>query len=96
MNIIISQALATGLPVITTRHSGLPDQVIEGKNGFLVDEGDFTSLAERIIYFMDHPEIWAQMSAFGLHHVQANYDTAVLIEKQIHYYNKILDEHNKE
>ena len=55
MNTIISQALATGLPVITTRHSGLPDQVIDGKNGFLVDEGDFTSLAERIIYFMDHP-----------------------------------------
>ena len=95
MNTIISQALATGLPVITTRHSGLPDQVIDGKNGFLIDEGDFTSLAERIIYFMDHPEIWAQMSAFGLHHVQDNYDAAGLIEKQIQYYNELLNEDDK-
>ncbi len=92
MNIIISQALASGLPVITTKHSGLPDQVIDGKNGFLVDEGDFQSLAERILYFMDHFEIWPQFSAYGRNHVQEKYDTAKLIDKQIEFYNELLKE----
>lgn len=92
MNVIISQALATGLPVITTKHSGLPDQVKDGKNGYLVDEGDFRSLAERILYFMDHLEIWPQFSAYSRKHVMENYDSAKIIDKQIQYYDELLRE----
>ena len=58
MNLVITQALATGLPVITTRHSGLPDQVKDGVNGWLVDEGDYQTLAKKIVYFLDRPELW--------------------------------------
>ena len=96
MNVIISQALATGLPVIATRHSGLPDQVIDGKNGFLVSEGDFKSLAKKILYFMDHVEIWTQFSIFGRNHVREKYDCAKLIDKQIKYYDEILREKHTE
>ena len=92
MNVIISQALATGLPVITTRHSGLPDQVIDGKNGFLVEEGDFRSLAKKILYFMDHFEIWAQFSVFSRKHVKEKFDSTKLIDKQIQYYDEVLKE----
>jgi colanic acid/amylovoran biosynthesis glycosyltransferase len=94
MNTIISQALATGMPVITTKHSGLPDQVIDGKNGFLVDEGDFESLAERILYFMEHCEIWPQFSSFGRLHVQDNYEADRLIDKQIQYYKELVHVNN--
>lgn len=92
MNVIISQALATGLPVITTNHSGLPDQVIDGKNGFLVEEGDFKSLAEKILYFMDHCEMWAQFSIFSRNHVKEKYDSTKLIDMQIQYYDEVLKE----
>ncbi len=92
MNVVISQALATGLPVIATKHSGLPDQVKDGKNGFLVDEGDFSALAERILYFMDHPELWSQFSVFGRNHAKEEYDGNKLIDKQIQYYDEILRE----
>jgi colanic acid/amylovoran biosynthesis glycosyltransferase len=90
MNLVISQALATGLPVITTMHSGLPDQVIDGKNGFLVPEGDYEGLAERIIYFLDHPEQWPLFSSFGRKHVEDHYDSDRLINKQIECYKEIL------
>ena len=90
MNTVISQALATGLSVITTRHSGLPDQVIPGKNGFLVNEGDYNNLAEKILYYMDHPEVWPDFSKYGRNHVKENYDSTRLIEKQINYYYQIL------
>ncbi len=92
MNVVISQALATGLPVIATKHSGLPEQVIDGKNGFLVDEGDFRALAEKILYFIDHFEIWPQFSVFGRNHVEEKYDSAELIDKQIKYYDELLRE----
>jgi len=90
MNVVISQALATGLPVIATKHSGLPDQVIDGKNGFLVDEGDFRSLAEKILHFIVHPHIWPQLSISGRNHVKEKYDSDTLIDEQIQCYEEIL------
>ena len=90
MNVIISQALATGLPVITTKHSGLPDQVKDGKNGFLVDEGNYELLAEKIIYMIEHPELWSGMGRRGREHVLLNYNSETLIEKQIDLYKEIL------
>jgi colanic acid/amylovoran biosynthesis glycosyltransferase len=90
MNTIITQALATGLPVITTYHSGLNDQVKEGKNGFLVKEGDYKALAQKILYFMDHPELWGDLSKFGRRHVESHYDSRELIDRQIENYHNVL------
>lgn len=84
------QALATGLSVIATRHSGFSDQIKDGKNGFLVDEGDYQALAEKILYMMDHPELWPQFGRFGREYMAAHYDSRPLIDKQISYYQKIL------
>jgi len=91
MNVIISQALATGLPVITTKHSGLPEQVKDGHNGFLIEEGNYEALAEKILYMIEHPELWADLGKNGRDHVQKNYNSRDLIEKQIKFYNEIIN-----
>lgn len=91
MNTVISEALATGLPVIATRHGGLTEQVVDGRNGFLVDEGDFRALAERLVYFMEHAEEWPAMSDSARRHVLAHYDASKLIERQIDLYRELLE-----
>jgi colanic acid/amylovoran biosynthesis glycosyltransferase len=88
MNTIFSQAMATGMPIVTTDHSGLPDQVIDGKNGSIVPEGDFEALADKIIFLMDHPELWPAYGRFGRSRAAENYDSGKLIERQIEYYLK--------
>ena len=46
------EAMATGLPVLTTLQNGAAELIVEGKNGFLVREAtDSTSLAEKIRTF---------------------------------------------
>lgn len=91
MTLSVMQALATGLPAIVTRHSGFSDQVIEGKNGYLVPEGDYRALAERILYYIQHPEGWPRMSIHARAHVQNTYDARVLIGKQIDLYHSLLN-----
>lgn len=86
MNYVVSQALATGLAVIATRHSGLPEQVLDGENGFLVDEGDYRALAERILTLSCHPELLAELGASGREHVSEHYNSAKLIERQLSAY----------
>ncbi len=91
MNVIISQSLATGLPVITTRHSGLPEQVKDGESGFLVNEGDWKDLAEKIVYMLEHPEVWPEMGRKGREHVIKNYNSEILMDKQIDLYKKLVN-----
>lgn len=42
----IQEAMAHGMAVVSTRHAGIPEAVIEGKTGLLVDEGDARGMAD--------------------------------------------------
>jgi glycosyltransferase involved in cell wall biosynthesis len=45
---VVVEAAASGLPVVATHHSGIPEAVIDGETGFLVPEGNAAALAERL------------------------------------------------
>jgi len=91
MTTSVLHALATGLPTITTNHGAFSEQIVEGKNGFMVSEGDYRALAERIIYMMEHPEVWADFGRFGRKHVDVNFNFEQIVEKQAQLYRDILD-----
>lgn len=45
----IQEAMANALPVISTRHSGIPEAVADGETGLLIDEGDVAGMAEAML-----------------------------------------------
>jgi glycosyltransferase involved in cell wall biosynthesis len=45
----ICEAMASGLPVISTWHSGIPELIDDGENGFLAGENDIDSLYDRMV-----------------------------------------------
>jgi glycosyltransferase involved in cell wall biosynthesis len=57
----ILEAGASGLPVISTRHAGIPDVVVEGETGFLVDEGDVESMASHMLQIAQDPDLAASL-----------------------------------
>jgi glycosyltransferase involved in cell wall biosynthesis len=58
---VIPQALACGLPVICTTHSGGDDLVRDGVNGFVVPIRDPHALAERLAALRDDPDLLSRM-----------------------------------
>lgn len=50
------EAMAVGRAVITTDVPGCRETVIDGVNGFLVEKWNPQALAEKMIYFIEHPE----------------------------------------
>ena len=56
------EAMAIGRPIITTDVPGCRETVINGANGFLVEKWNPDALAEKMIYFIEHPE---QMEKMG-------------------------------
>jgi colanic acid/amylovoran biosynthesis glycosyltransferase len=47
--VAILEAMAHGLPVVSTLHAGIPEAVVDGVTGHLVAEGDSISMSERIL-----------------------------------------------
>ncbi len=70
----IMEACATGLPVVSTRHSGIPELVIEGVNGFLVDERDYVGFAEAMRILALSPKLRAKMGLAGHSFVAENFN----------------------
>lgn len=52
---VVAEALAHGVPVITTSNAGAADLIADGHNGFVVAPGDPAALAERMQWCVDHP-----------------------------------------
>ena len=49
------EAMATGLPVVATRHGGIPEAVTSGRDGLLVPEKNSAALAEALTMILSDP-----------------------------------------
>jgi glycosyltransferase involved in cell wall biosynthesis len=65
----LAEAAAHSLPLVSTIHSGIPENIIDGKTGFLVQEYNYETMAEKIIYLIRHPHIAEQMGKAGREHI---------------------------
>jgi glycosyltransferase involved in cell wall biosynthesis len=61
----VLEAMASGLPVVATNVGGIPEQVQEGRSGFLVPPGDTMAMAERLGELMADPEQCDEMGRFA-------------------------------
>jgi glycosyltransferase involved in cell wall biosynthesis len=50
---VLMEAMGTGLTVISTYHSGIPELIIDGYNGFLVHEKDITGYVEKLKHVLN-------------------------------------------
>ena len=66
----VQEAMAHGMAVVSTRHSGIADAVIEGETGLLVDEGDVQGMAEA---FLAVPVLAAGLGTAGHRRAAAIY-----------------------
>lgn len=65
----ILEAMASGLPVVATRHGGIIDAVHEGKTGFLVEEGDVQAMASAMSRFLESKNLAAEFGEAGREHL---------------------------
>ena len=77
----IMEAMACGIPVVSTLHSGIPEAVEDGVNGFLVREHDYESMAERMLRLLKEPALAEKMGANGREKALRDYDQITRFER---------------
>ncbi|MEO8150557.1 MAG: glycosyltransferase family 4 protein [Bacteroidia bacterium] len=86
--VVLLDAQATGMPVISTNHCDIPDEVIQNSTGLLADEFDVEALAKHISHFYNMGQ--QEFDGFAKNareHIEKNYDiskNALVLEDIYH------------
>jgi len=88
--LVVTEAMATGKPVIGTRVGGIVDQIVDGYNGFLVPPRDPKAIAKRILYLIDNPSEAKKMGMNGRKLAEEKFNIEKRIDKIIELYRKLL------
>lgn len=90
---VILEAQAMGLPVISTCHAGIPEAIVDGKSGFLVQEGDWEAIAHQVEVLMNNADVWQSISHQAKQSVSTNFNLKTQISKLEDIYWNLIQKH---
>jgi colanic acid/amylovoran biosynthesis glycosyltransferase len=89
--VVLQEAMALGLPTVSTHHTGIPELVRDGESGFLVHERDVNGIADRLTHLLQHPETRREMGQKGRKHIEEYYNHGKQTDRLIEIYRLLAD-----
>jgi trehalose synthase len=90
----VTEGLWKGKPVVATKVGGIPLQLVEAENGFLVEPQDKEAFASRIIQLLQNPDMADQMGKKAKETVRENFLTTRLLLDYLTLLNDVLCRRN--
>jgi len=87
---VILEAAANGVPVVATRHGGIPEALGEDRAGLLAPEADVEGIARRLIELLTDGALWSRLSASARAHVEREFDLARQTRELEYLYDEVL------
>lgn len=88
--ISVLEAMASGLPIISTQVGGVPDAVEDCANGFLIQPGDINAITERITTLLRDEQLCAEMGKRNVEKVTRLFDINVIIKQMVGEYEGLV------
>ena len=86
LGLVLLEAMAAGLPVVTLDGRGNRDLIVQGKNGYMIYEQDAEQFADRILEIWNDKQKYCEMSAFAQEFAK-QYDIKPYVDKLLDLYN---------
>jgi colanic acid/amylovoran biosynthesis glycosyltransferase len=86
----LKEAMATGVPVISTFHAGIPELITHNQEGILVQENNVAQLVNALDYMLSHREKWHQYSLAARQKVEQSFELKQQLLLQAKYYDELL------
>jgi len=78
---VLVEALATGLPIISTDHGAITESVINGVNGFIIEKKNPKQIAEKTRFLIDNPAVKEEMGEKSRRLYLENFTEKKMIER---------------
>jgi glycogen(starch) synthase len=85
------EALATGLPVVTTNVGGIPETIRDGKDGFMCQPFNPKQFSDRILYLLEHPAAAQEMGSQARKTIMEQFDWRIIVKKVLAVYDEVLN-----
>lgn len=92
ISLTLLEAMAVGLPVVTTAVGGNPEIVLDGQTGRLAPAGDPVTLARAIVDLCAERNLWPAMGTIGRHRVEQHFEIRQMIRNYEALYEQLLQE----
>lgn len=79
----IIEALAFGTPIISTYHKGIPEQVKDEYNGYLIKTNDPQEIIDAILKGIKSPDNYSTLSKNAIKHFQDHFTREVHLKRLI-------------
>jgi glycosyltransferase involved in cell wall biosynthesis len=86
----VTEALACGTPVVATAVGGIPEQIENGKTGFLTPVGDATAMAEKIIDLLKHDDKRKRMGEKSAQSAKAKFSLDLQVGAFLAWYEEVI------
>jgi colanic acid/amylovoran biosynthesis glycosyltransferase len=86
---VVVEAAASGLPVVGTNHSGIPEAIDEGATGFLAPEGDVGALAARLADLLGSEPLRRDMGTAARRLAERKFSRQMLTERLESIYDEV-------
>ena len=86
----LTEALASGRPVVATAVDGVADVVVHGATGLLASARDAPGLAERVTWMLDHPDVAERMGDQGRAFVRSLFAQSEMCRRLDRVYSELL------
>ena len=87
--IVLLEAMLAGLPIAATRVSAVPEIVVDGETGLLVDPGDVKALADALGGLLADPTRAQALGAAGLARAQTKFSVSRMTDATLALYERL-------
>jgi glycosyltransferase involved in cell wall biosynthesis len=86
----VMEAMAAGLPTVASAVDGVLDLIIGGESGWLIEPGNPTELAERIIFALNNQAIWPKMGQMATCRIATEFSSQKMVAAYSAIYRELL------
>jgi len=94
--VVLMEAMASGIPVISTTVSGIPELVETGVTGLLVSPNNADQLSEAIIHLLADPQLAKQLIKAARHRIENEYNISNNANDKARLFDTVLPKENTE
>lgn len=84
--VVLMEAMSQGIPVVSTRLSGIPELVIDGRTGLLAEPGNALSLRDKLSQMLASPALRDALARAAADHVREEFGQQVNIDRLLRHF----------